>query len=109
MLFCKSIVGMWIPIWSIMQHDPKKAQEGQQQDSVAENGQFLEKTTSSPCSPTGKEALRSAVYPTLLLGMAMVARGEIGLLIVEIGYNNTPYVSADGFITAIWAILLKSK
>jgi hypothetical protein len=38
--------------------------------------------------------------------MAMVARGEIGLLIVEIGYNSTSYVSADGFITAIWAILL---
>lgn len=40
--------------------------------------------------------------------MAMVARGEIGLLIVEIGYNNTPYVSSDGFITAIWAILLNT-
>jgi Kef-type K+ transport system membrane component KefB len=108
MLFCKFIVGMWIPIWSVMQHDPKKAQESQQQDSAAENGQSLEKTTSSPYSPTRKEALRGAVYPTLLLGMAMVARGEIGLLIVEIGYNNTPYVSADGFITAIWAILLNT-
>jgi Kef-type K+ transport system membrane component KefB len=108
MLFCKFIVGMWIPIWSVMQHDPKKAQESQQQAFAAENGQSLEKTTSSPYSPTRKEALRGAVYPTLLLGMAMVARGEIGLLIVEIGYNNTPYVSADGFITAIWAILLNT-
>ena len=44
----------------------------------------------------------------ILLGMAMVARGEIGLLIVEIGYNNTPYVSQQGFITAIWAILLNT-
>lgn len=38
----------------------------------------------------------------------MVARGEIGLLIIEIGYNQTPYVSQDGFITAIWAILLNT-
>lgn len=38
----------------------------------------------------------------------MVARGEIGLLIVEIGYNNTSYVSSEGFITAIWAILLNT-
>lgn len=38
----------------------------------------------------------------------MVARGEIGLLIVEIGYNNTSYVSSDGFVTAIWAILLNA-
>jgi hypothetical protein len=38
----------------------------------------------------------------------MVARGEIGLLIVEIGFNNASYVSSEGFITAIWAILLNT-
>jgi len=38
----------------------------------------------------------------------MVARDEIGLLIVEIGYNNTDYVSESGFLTAIWAILLNT-
>jgi hypothetical protein len=43
-----------------------------------------------------------------LLGFAMVARGEIGLLIVEIGYNSTPYVSDAGFHTAVWAILLNT-
>lgn len=36
----------------------------------------------------------------------MVARGEIGLLIVEIGLNETPYVSEAGFHTAVWAIIL---
>lgn len=44
----------------------------------------------------------------LLLGSAMVARGEIGLLIIEIGYNETTYVSQDGFITGVWAILLNT-
>ncbi|CAL00650.1 uncharacterized protein An02g06520 [Aspergillus niger] len=44
----------------------------------------------------------------LLLGSAMVARGEIGLLIVEVGYNETSYVSEDAFITAVWAILLNT-
>lgn len=38
----------------------------------------------------------------------MVARGEIGLLIVEIGYNSTPYVSDAGFYIAVWAILLNT-
>jgi hypothetical protein len=38
----------------------------------------------------------------------MVARGEIGLLIIEVGYNETSYVSQDGFITAVWAILLNT-
>jgi hypothetical protein len=36
--------------------------------------------------------------------MVIGVRGEIGLLIIEIVYNKTLYVSADGFITAIWAI-----
>ena len=44
----------------------------------------------------------------LLLGSAMVARGEIGLLIIEIGYNSTSYVSEEGFITGVWAILLNT-
>ena len=44
----------------------------------------------------------------LLLGSAMVARGEIGLLIIEIGINETPYVSEEGFITGVWAILLNT-
>lgn len=38
----------------------------------------------------------------------MVARGEIGLLIIEIGHNETPYVSDEGFITGVWAILLNT-
>lgn len=43
-----------------------------------------------------------------LLGSAMVARGEIGLLIIEIGHNETPYVTEEGFITGVWAILLNT-
>ena len=31
----------------------------------------------------------------------MVARGEIGLLIIEIGYNQTSYVTEEGFITEV--------
>lgn len=108
MLVGKALVGVWIPIWGAAKHDSQKAQEAQNQESAAENGNTLEKVPSSPYSPTRKAAVQSAVSPMLLLGMAMVARGEIGLLIVEIGYNNTPYVSAEGFITAIWAILLNT-
>lgn len=107
MLFGKAIVGAWIPIWAAAKHDPKKAHEAQA-ESAAENGNSLEKVKSSPDSPSRKAAIQSSVSPMILLGMAMVARGEIGLLIVEIGYNNTPYVSQQGFITAIWAILLNT-
>lgn len=108
MLICKAIVGFWIPAWSAMQHDPKKGADSPQEDPSEANGQPLEKTLSSPYSPSRSAAVKSSLSPAILLGMAMVARGEIGLLIVEIGYNNTSYVSSDGFITAIWAILLNT-
>jgi hypothetical protein len=38
----------------------------------------------------------------------MVARGEIGLLVVQIGLNSTKYLSQDAFITAVWAIILNT-
>ena len=52
--------------------------------------------------------LKSTIFPAAMLGSAMVARGEIGLLIVEIGYNQTPYVSSEGLEVAVWAILLNT-
>lgn len=108
MLVGKFVVGLWIPSWAVLTHNPKKAEELRRQESSPGNGAPLEKTTSSAHSVSRGAALRSSVSPALLLGSAMVARGEIGLLIVEIGYNNTSYVSSDGFITAIWAILLNT-
>jgi len=51
---------------------------------------------------------RDSLSASLLLGLAMVARGEIGLLIIRIGYNETDYVSEDAFVTGIWAILLNT-
>ena len=108
MLVAKLVVGVWIPIWSIVSHNPKNAKEGPQQSTNSETGYALEATASSPYSPSRGAALNSSTSPAFLLGMAMVARGEIGLLIVEIGYNNTSYVSSEGFITAIWAILLNT-
>ncbi|KAF2824118.1 Sodium/hydrogen exchanger [Ophiobolus disseminans] len=108
MLFAKLVVGVWLPIWSVTHHDPKKVKERAQQSDNTETGYPLQATASSPYSSSRSAALKSSLSPSLLLGMAMVARGEIGLLIVEIGYNNTSYVSSQGFITAIWAILLNT-
>ncbi|KAL6155170.1 hypothetical protein ACJQWK_01242 [Exserohilum turcicum] len=55
-----------------------------------------------------REAFTSTLWPAMLLGSAMVARGEIGLLVVQIGLNNTPYLSKEAFITAVWAIVLNT-
>lgn len=43
-----------------------------------------------------------------LLGMAMVARGEIGLLIIQLGLNETNFLSEEAFLVCIWAIILNT-
>lgn len=43
-----------------------------------------------------------------LLGMAMVARGEIGLLIIQLGLNDTDFLSEEAFLVCIWAIILNT-
>lgn len=43
-----------------------------------------------------------------LLGMAMIARGEIGLLIIQLGLNSTSALSEEAFLVAIWAIVLNT-
>jgi hypothetical protein len=85
----------------VIQHDPKNAEKSKQDDRTVENTLSLKKTMSLPYSPSRNEAPKPSLSPGLLLRMAMVARGEISLLIVEIGYNNTSYVSSNGFITAV--------
>lgn len=78
MFAAKFIVGIWVPI-----------------------AQAFER----PTTTQSKTVWLSAAS---FLGLAMVARGEIGLLIIQIGYNESPYVSKDGFVTAVWAILLNT-
>lgn len=107
MLVGKFLVGIWIPIWSMFESRKGKKQDGEEEkEASAEAGM-----ADADADGSGKNAespLKGSLMPALLLGMAMVARGEIGLLIVQIGYNQTNYVSEAGFLTAIWAILLNT-
>lgn len=38
----------------------------------------------------------------------MVARGEIGLLIIQLGLNDTSFLSEEAFLVSIWAIVLNT-
>lgn len=58
--------------------------------------------------PTKRRLLASHWAPATLLGMAMVARGEIGLLIIQLGLNDTLYLSEEAFLVAIWGIVLNT-
>ncbi|KAK4445710.1 sodium-hydrogen antiporter [Podospora aff. communis PSN243] len=86
MAFGKLIVGVCVPIWDLI--------ENTKQDNLIEK-------------PLASVALANWA-PATLLGSAMVARGEIGLLIIQIGLNETPYLSEKAFIIGIWAIVLNT-
>ncbi|OQD68678.1 hypothetical protein PENDEC_c032G04195 [Penicillium decumbens] len=106
MAAAKFIVGLWIPGFEFC-NSRKSSTPG---EGSHEKRNTSEETTGSleQRAAGGKGGYGSASLAGLLLGSAMVARGEIGLLIVEIGYNETSYVSEEGFITAVWAILLNT-
>jgi Kef-type K+ transport system membrane component KefB len=52
--------------------------------------------------------LTSAWAPASLLGTAMVARGEIGLLIAQVALNETPFLARKAFVIAVWGIVLNT-
>ena len=100
----KFIVGIWILLWKYL--TPKKSSE--RSDS---SGCVKETTDEADDGSQAKQRSQGFVTNWLsgiLLGSAMVARGEISLLIIEIGYNKTSYMSQAGFITGVWAILLNT-
>ncbi|KAM4066357.1 sodium/hydrogen exchanger family protein [Hirsutella rhossiliensis] len=81
MVLGKAVVGAVVPVWEVAARQPREKEVS------------LAKATWRPAT---------------LLGMAMVARGEIGLLIIQIGLNETDFMSKDAFVTAAWAIVLNT-
>ncbi|RHZ59264.1 cation:proton antiporter [Aspergillus thermomutatus] len=104
MVVAKFAVGIWLPLWKyvpLLRPSKREALSKEvNSEQELQNGSAREKNGSSRSNTTWLSGL--------LLGSAMVARGEIGLLIIEIGYNETSYVSEEAFITAVWAILLNT-
>ncbi|CEL09677.1 Putative Na /H exchanger family protein [Aspergillus calidoustus] len=129
MVFAKFVVGIWIPIWQVLfptkfnnrnqasSSSNKRAKKPQDEESNNSEptsthnntGPSVSQEKQRPRPPNLSSKPRSTTWlSALLLGSAMVARGEIGLLIIQIGYNETSYVTEDGFITGVWAILLNT-
>ncbi|KAI2725965.1 hypothetical protein CBS147332_2852 [Penicillium roqueforti] len=109
MAFAKCVVGIWVPIWQLAlggKSDTKlhEEQEIQGQQKIEGNNPSDEGQSDQEKGKTWERTWLA----TILLGSAMIARGEIGLLIIETGYNETSYVSNEGFYTGIWAILLNT-
>lgn len=75
-------------------------------------GDKISGTQKLPVTEKGGEhewTWKDRVPAVLFLGFAMVARGEIGLLISQIGrHTPTPLFNEDEFLIAIWAIMLNT-
>lgn len=48
----------------------------------------------------------SHIPPALFLGLALVARGEIGLLISQLAYSEAGLLGNDAFLVTTWAIVI---
>ena len=77
-------MGLAVPMWDLLSRRSPSEKKG---------------------APQGKS---NAWASATLLGMAMIARGEIGLLIIQLGLNSTSALSEEAFLVAIWAIVLNT-
>jgi Kef-type K+ transport system membrane component KefB len=57
---------------------------------------------------TNTATVRGTLLPATILGSAMVARGEIGLLILELGYVQAGRLSERSFLVGVWAVVLNT-
>ncbi|KAI0337565.1 hypothetical protein BDW22DRAFT_868459 [Trametopsis cervina] len=71
--------------------------------------QVISPTTSESRSPPSPTLLPTTAHlaPAVFMGVAMVSRGEIGLLVLQTAHaSGSKLVSDDIFLISIWAILL---
>ncbi|KAK0717819.1 Cation/H+ exchanger [Lasiosphaeria miniovina] len=87
----KLVVGLCVPLWDLV--------------AVRQPPTGPAEKMAGACR---RRVLAASWAPGALLGTAMVARGEIGLLIIQIGLNDTPVLSRSAFVVGVWAILLNT-
>ncbi|KZT66977.1 hypothetical protein DAEQUDRAFT_425949 [Daedalea quercina L-15889] len=112
LLMCigKLAVGLPVVVWSISTKDTI---------SHVEERTTLHSQSSSAPGPRltpFRDRLHASLYPAAFVGIAMISRGEIGLLIAQIARNGLSMggtygdadglLSEEGFLVCIWAILL---
>jgi Kef-type K+ transport system membrane component KefB len=90
----KLAVGVWIPL---VTHLPRLARAVCVRLGLAAPAQSVDSTNR-----------RSVLVPSAMLGLAMVARGEIGLLILQLGYTRSGRLREDSFVVGTWAVVLNT-
>lgn len=121
-LFGKAFTGVWVALTpamgrlnAIIRHLPQEITSKAESKpdittdmpSTSSAAQNESRESYPPSSPRSKQKKPSNLYPTLLLGLAMCARGEIGLLIASVARSASDrLMPQDLFIVSVWAIVL---
>jgi Kef-type K+ transport system membrane component KefB len=120
-IITKSVTGLWILLWptsaeaaltpdvlqletnmSSCQTLDNPAQPAQPANSLPQS----RADRKSNCTRICRVPDEHSVLVSLLLGMSMIARGEIGLLISNIAYTQNGPLQQESFLVCIWAILI---
>jgi Kef-type K+ transport system membrane component KefB len=90
----KLAVGIWIPLVTHLPHVARAIR--------------VRLGVGAPVKPADTATRASVLVPSALLGLAMVARGEIGLLILQLGYTRSGRLREDSFVVGTWAVVLNT-
>lgn len=101
----KVIVGCWIPLGSMASVLIRRFlhESSDQRGAMDVEGENIALE-----GVKEKVDMPHIVFAALILGHAMVARGEIGLLILQIGYNDSHVLQSEAFLIGIWAIVVNT-
>ena len=109
MFFGKFVTGLCVMIWGRLDKEGKDCDSdggGTAVERVPEKAVDAEKNN-TPTEETAQNVASSLhqwpIHPALLIALAMVARGEIALIIAQIGRET---LGEEGFLVVIWAVVL---
>jgi Kef-type K+ transport system membrane component KefB len=110
MLFGKVIVGIWLLIWTSASLPLRSLRSlilnATHHKSIRSPAPANRSIEVSPTRGLGED--KATLPSALLVGAAMVARGEIGLIILQIGYNTSGKLSEESFVVGNWAVVLNT-
>ncbi|KAH9928943.1 uncharacterized protein B0H18DRAFT_931627 [Fomitopsis serialis] len=111
----KLAVGLPIMLWSVLATGSRGVRHSPTERAARASGPSPSPQHSNR-PDTLREPVHLSIYPAAFIGVAMVSRGEIGLLIAQIARNGSAtggsadsasgLLSEEGFLVCIWAVLL---
>lgn len=112
-LVTKALTGFWILLWSTFDQGSSRTdilEQEQPTDQMDAQQSEIDRQTHLFQSLKPAKKLKfpdeHSLLASLLLGMSMIARGEVSLLIANIAYTTKGPLQEESFLVCIWAILI---